>query len=69
MSSAKSAKGKEKIITKEILMISEQTLEANMPQPIETPEVIPLSPNNSNRQVRVGRQLEGPKKEEVINYL
>jgi len=53
----------------ETLMISEQTLEANKSQPVETLKVIPLSHGDSKRQVHVGSQLEGPEKEEVVNCL
>ena len=53
-------------MTEENLMISEQKLEANKPHPVELLETIPLSPDNDNRQVRVGSQLEGPEKEEIV---
>ena len=56
-------------MTEEILMISEQKLETNKPQPVESLETIPLSPDDDNWQVRVGSQLEGPEKEEVVRCL
>ena len=56
-------------MTEETLMISEQKLEANKPQPVGSLETIPLSPNDDNRQVRVGSQLEDSEKEEVVRCL
>ena len=56
-------------MTEETLMISEQKLEANKPQPVESLETIPLNPNDGDRQIRVGSQLEGPEKEEVVKCL
>ena len=56
-------------MTEETLMISEQKLEANKPQLVESLEAIPLSPDDDNWQVRVGSQLEGPKKEGIIRCL
>ena len=53
-------------MTEETLMISKQKLKTNKPQPVEALETIPLSPNDNNRQVRVGSQLEGSEKEEVV---
>ena len=49
MSSTKSDKAKGKAMTEETLMISEQKLEANKPQPVELLETIPLSPDDDNR--------------------
>ena len=49
VSSTKSVKGKEKEMSKETLMISGQKLEANKPQPVESLETIPLSPDDDNR--------------------
>ena len=68
MSSTKDAKGKEKI-TEETLMISEQTLDANKPQPTEILEAIPLILGDDKRQVHMGSQLEGLEKEEVVKCL
>ena len=56
-------------MTEETLMISQQNLEANKSQPVESLETIPLSPDDRNRQIRVGSQLEGPEKEEVVRCL
>ena len=56
-------------MTKETLMISEQKLEANKPQLVESLETIPLNPDDGDRQIRVGSQLEGPEKEEVVRCL
>ena len=48
VSSTKNAKGKGKVVTEETLMISEQKLEANKPQLVESLETIPLSPDGDN---------------------
>ena len=49
VSSTKNVKGKGKVMTEETLMISEQKLEANKPQPVESLETIPLNPDDGNR--------------------
>ena len=49
MSSSKSTKGKGKAMTEETLMISEQKLIANKPQPVESLEAIPLSLDDDNQ--------------------
>ena len=36
---------------------------------METLEAIPLNPYDSKRQMHVGSQLEGPKKEKVVKCL
>ena len=67
--STKGTKGKEKSMTEETSMINEQKLKTNKPQLVESLEAISLSPDADNQQVRVGSQLEGPEKEEVVRCL
>ena len=65
VSSTKNVKGKGKAMIEETLMISEQKLEANKPQLVESLETIPLNPVDGDRQIRVGSQLEGPEKRKL----
>ncbi|XP_052189984.1 uncharacterized protein LOC127799805 [Diospyros lotus] len=69
VSSTRGATKKGKALTEETLLIGEQTLEANKPQPVESLEAIPLNPGDEGRQVRVGSQLASQEKVEIIKCL